>query len=142
MKSGTDAEKIVIYLTPFVLKTNLKIIIYEFDSPDSFFLTKDFPCYLEDKHEIVVLYRKTHYDIAYVDKYFEKYTKHLSSLVNLDENLRILNFDLLNKIKNSSGNTDFNINDNLIVRKQFNLADNPNNNGNYFHKYYLAKILN
>jgi hypothetical protein len=133
MKSGTDAEKIVIYLTPFVLKTNLKIIIYEFDSPDSFLLTKDFPCYLENKHEIVVLYRKTHYDIAYVDKYFEKYTKHLSSFVNLEENLRILNFDLLNKIKNSSGNSDFNINDNLIVRKQFNLADNDINKGNFFH---------
>jgi len=131
MKSCTDAEKIVIYLTPFVLKTNVKIIIYEFDSPDSFLLTKEFPCYLENKHEIVVLYRKTHYDVAYVDKYFEKYTKHLSSYVNLDENLRILSFDLLEKIRKSS-NQDFNINNILISSNQFNIADNPNNNSNNF----------
>lgn len=132
MKSGTDAEKIVIYLTPFVLKSNLKIIIYEFDSPDSFLLTKEFPCYLEDKHEIVVLYRKTHYDLAYVDKYFENYTKHLSSFVNLEENLRILTFDLLEKIRKSS-DSDFNINEDLVSQKQYNIADNPNNNGNLNH---------
>ena len=130
MKSGTDAEKIVIYLTPFVLKTDLKIIIYEFDSADSVCITKEFPCYLPEKSEIVVLYRKTHYDIAYVDKYFEKYTKHLSSFVNLDENLKVLTFELLEKIR--SNKLEFNINDNLLTQKKYNIADNPNNHGKDF----------
>ena len=94
MKCGTDAEKIVIYLTPFVLKTNLKIIIYEFDSESSC-MSKDFSCNLEDKSEILVLYRKTHYDLAYSSDFFQNNTKHLSSFVNLDENLSVLNIDLL-----------------------------------------------
>lgn len=140
MKSGTDAEKIVIYLTPFVLKMNLKIIIYEFDSADSFLLTKEFPSYLDNKHEIVVLYRKTHYDIAYQDKYFENYTKHLSSLVNLEENLRVLNFDLLEKIRHSS-DSEFNINDNFSVEKHYDIADNPNNNGYNFNLIQKINLI-
>lgn len=120
MKNGTDAEKIVIYLTPFVLKMNLKIIIYEFDSIEAVCVNKTFPCYLENNQsEIVVLYRKTHYDLVYTSDYFEKHTKHLSSFVNLDENLRILNYSLLEKLRSKSIDIDEYISD----------VQNPNNTG-------------
>ena len=105
MKSGTDAEKIVIYLTPLVLKTNLKIFIYEFDS-NPCYIIKDFPCYIEDKSEILLLYRKTHYDLYYPSKYFEVHGKYLSSLVNLEENVKVLSSELIEKIK--SNEKDFN----------------------------------
>ncbi len=128
MKSGTDAEKIVIYLTPFVLKSNIKIIIYEFDSHDSFLITKEFPCYLSDKKDdIVVLYRKTHYDIVYEDKYFEKYTKFLSSFTNLDENLRVLTFEFLKRKRKSINLDNTNENISLDLQQNYKLKDNLNN---------------
>jgi len=131
MKSGTDAEKIVIYLTPLVLKLNLKIIIYEFDSPDSFFIMKEFPCYVKECSEIALLYRKTHYDIAYIDKYFEKYTKHLSSFINFEENLKILNYELLEKIRKSV-NDELNLNEVVSCLMQNNYAENISNHDGEF----------
>lgn len=130
MKSGTDAEKIVIYLTPLVLKLNLKIIIYEFDSPESFFIMKEFPCNVNDSLEIVLLYRKTHYDIAYVDKYFEKYTKHLSSFINFEENLNVLNFELLEKIRKSAKD-ELNLNEVVNSLMQYNNDDHLSNHGEF-----------
>jgi hypothetical protein len=94
LKMGTDAEKIVIYLTPFVLKANLKIIIYEFDNNFTI-QSRDFPCYLPNKPNITLLFRKTHYDYVYSDKFFEKYTRELCFYVNVAENLKVVkNSDL------------------------------------------------
>lgn len=99
MKFGVDAEKIVIYLTPFVLKINLKIIIYEFDT-DSSVIVKDFNCGLQNKIDIILLYRKTHYDLVYSSKYFENYTKELTYFVNLDENLKVVDSILMDSLRN------------------------------------------
>jgi len=64
LKFYTYAEKIVIYLTPFVLKVDLNIIFYDFGN-DCNIQTKSFSSYLKDKPQITILYRKAHYDIAY-----------------------------------------------------------------------------
>ena len=98
LKLDVDAEKIIIYLTPFVLKTNLKIIIYEFDK-NSTVLSKEFPCYLENKHEIILLYRKTHYDLVYESKNFGVHAKELCYYVNINENLKVVNSSILSRIK-------------------------------------------
>ncbi len=72
-----DAEKVIIYLTPFVFKINLEILIYDFGYNFSV-EDKLFSCYLKDKPKISVLYRQIHYDLLYYQEYFEKYTKYLS----------------------------------------------------------------
>ncbi len=97
LKNGTDAEKIVLYLTPYIFKVNLRVIIYEFDNNSSV-LSKDFECHLENKQTITLLFRKTHYDLVYYDKYFEKHTKELCYYVNIEENLKVVkHFELESK---------------------------------------------
>ena len=98
MKLNVDAEKIVIYLTPFVLKLNMKIIIYEFDQ-NSNVLIRDFPCYLDNKQDVYLLYRKTHYDLVYEGKEFEAHAKELCYYVNLNEDLKVVKNGLLEKIR-------------------------------------------
>lgn len=163
MKLDTDAEKIVIYLTPFVLKINLQIIIYEFDT-DSNAIVKDFPSYLDNKQNICLLYRKTHYDLVYEAKNFEKYAKELCNYVNLNENLMIAKNGILdelrkggkenfeNKKKKSPGNSvvsqnEMNSNLKNINEPNINSADDSENpfpqclacKNFYLHK---ANILN
>jgi len=46
---------------------------------------KEFSCFLEGKHKIIVLYKKGHYDLIYEKSYFEKYCKHLAQYSNLYE---------------------------------------------------------
>lgn len=134
MKLSRDAEKIVIYLTPFVLKINLQIIIYEFDN-DSSVHTKDFPCYLENKPSICLLYRKTHYDLVYNSNYFGKYSKELCYFVNLEENLKVVDNRLLEDARNKNRKEEiFKIklqdlnNSTNIVNNKNELEKNPNSN--------------
>ena len=98
MQLNTDAEKIVIYLTPYVLKINLNIIMYSFDT-DSSVLKKEFSSNLNGKIEINLLYRKTHYDIIYDSYYFEKYSNFLCYYVNLDETLKVIDSKSLETYK-------------------------------------------
>ena len=120
LKLDVDAEKIIIYLTPFVLKTNIKIIIYEFDN-NSTVLSKEFPCYIDNKHEIILLFRKTHYDLIYESKNFGINSKELCYYVNLNENLKVVNSSILSrlkhnkKIKNESTGLCLDINTNPIA---------------------------
>jgi hypothetical protein len=98
LKMETEAEKIVIYLTPYVLKTNLNILIYEFDK-DSSVLVKEFPCHLDNKPEINLLYRKTHYDLIYSKSAFENSSRSLCLYVNLNENLKVVNTKYLEQMR-------------------------------------------
>lgn len=104
LKMGTDAEKIVIYLTPFVLKCDLNIIMYEFDQEESVF-AREFKCGLDKKFRIELLFRKTHYDIIYNRTYFNNFQKDFCSYVNINENIRVIDIDSLNhlrKLKNKN----------------------------------------
>jgi hypothetical protein len=125
MKMDTDAEKIVIYLTPFVLKINVKILIYEFDK-DSNVLIRDFPCYLDNRQNVNLLYRKTHYDLIYEMKYFEKFTKELCYYVNLEENLRVVKNGVLEKIRKGGNIVSSNINPLMAsnsINKNLNISE-------------------
>jgi len=67
----TDAENIIIYVTPFVLKINLEIFTFDIGKNELDKL-KTVPCYLENKHTANIIYRKVHYDLIYDKNYFEK----------------------------------------------------------------------
>lgn len=72
LKFYTCAEKLAIYLTPFVLKIDLKVIFYDF-GPECNIQTKFFSSYLPNKGCLYVFYRKAHYDICYSPEYHDRY---------------------------------------------------------------------
>ena len=95
MKTKTFAEKIVIYLTPFVFNVNMNILIYDFGingAPSSIQEKK----FLSDNDtssqiQINLLFRKAHYDIYYKQNYFEKYKIYFNILENTKEDIQIIN---------------------------------------------------
>lgn len=88
---GKDAEKIVVYITPFVLKCDVKVIIYDFESnKDDCLYVKEFKCGLNGKIQIEVLFKKTHYELTYSKEYFEQYQNLLSLYTNLNEKIKVL----------------------------------------------------
>jgi hypothetical protein len=117
-----------------VLRINLKIIIYEFDNNFTV-QSRDFPSYLDGKPNLTLLFRKTHYDYVYNDKYFEKYTKELCYFVNVAENLKVVRSTDLEQYKNRGRPVSEHIVDN-------NIAGNNQTEGqkclscgaNYLHK--------
>ena len=71
----TCAEKIAVYLTPFVLKVDLNVVFYSFGN-DCHIETKVFKCYLKRPTLMIsVLFRTGHYDVAYLNKYIEIHEK-------------------------------------------------------------------
>ena len=88
---GRDAEKIIVYITPFVLKCDLKVIIYDFESnKDNCLYVREFNCGLNDKAKIEVLFKKTHYELTYNKEYFNQHQNLLSLYTNLNENIKVL----------------------------------------------------
>ena len=74
LKFYTDAEKIVIYLTPFVLGVALNVLIYDANDDEilqNFKWEEGHGLNLSD--EINLLNRKNHYEIVYTVKEYEKY---------------------------------------------------------------------
>jgi hypothetical protein len=117
LKLYTYAEKIAIYLTPFVLNINLRIIFYDYGK-DCNIQTKDFNCYLDNKESLMILYRKAHYDIAYSKDYVDKYCKFLNHFVSFKDDLRVVDESLINYYRlNEVGQVD------LSQSKIFNKKD-------------------
>ena len=79
-----EAEMISIHLIPFVLKVDLVILTFDFINSSE--KMKDFSCFLKFKHKIIVLYKRSHYDLIYDKNYFEKNAKYLTEYSNLFEN--------------------------------------------------------
>ena len=151
LKFYTDAEKIVIYLTPFVLGIPLNVIIFDDNEEE---ILQNFK-WEEGKglnivDEINLLNRKNHYEIIYTlsdnEKYkniFENYENHKKSVVlnDIEKHLNALaknsNTDIFNgtfdikekeKINNPKtmvlkGNNLYNIDNNLVFEN-----NNTNNN--------------
>ena len=76
LKFYTCAEKIAVYLIPYILKVNLNIVFYYFGN-ECVIENKFFSCYLPGKDKIKdtinVLYRKAHYDICYTKEYYNDF---------------------------------------------------------------------
>lgn len=68
LKNYREAEKIVIYVTPYIFHCNTQIIWYEYEK--DFINCKDFVSDTQFEFSINFLYRGTHYDIIYDELFF------------------------------------------------------------------------
>ena len=83
----TDAEKIIIYLTPYIFGINLNI--YLFDGEKQFFT---YVGNMEDtfEHEITMINKIGHYEILYKNDYYEKYNEFLKNYIYFEKYSSIL----------------------------------------------------
>ena len=84
LKLYTCAEKIAVFITPYVLKINLNIVMYDY-SDKTDIQTKLFKCPLDDKGTITILFRNGHYDVCYTNQYRDKYQEYLKMFAIHDE---------------------------------------------------------
>ena len=137
LKMGTDAERIVIYCTPFVLNCDINIVMYEFDLPNDAINQKLFECFnKKTKLRIEILFRKTHYDVVYNKEYYLKYKHYLDKVswklndINIIQDIDIENMKRIQRgeevIKEEK-----NINNVYPIYDQNDNNINNNNNGNY-----------
>ena len=126
----TDAEKIVIYLTPFVINVNLKILMYEFGK-DYHIQQKDFiinPSLINTSNlntttsgsdivDICVLYKGTHYDLIYnKDDIILKNKEVTEFYKNKDEKFNYITQNLMESYKYIKSKNNQNIHiDNLLL---------------------------
>ena len=90
MKPKSFAEKIVIYITPFVFNCTLNILLYDYGE-NSFVQEKEIVGEKEGELQINLLFRKDHYDIYYKKDYYLKYSDHLDTISNIQEDITFLN---------------------------------------------------
>ena len=95
LKFYTCAEKIAVYLIPFILKVNLNIVFYYFGN-ECVIENKFFSCFLPNKDKIKdtlnVLYRKAHYDVCYNKEYYNNFQPLLDIYSNLKMSFGIDNY--------------------------------------------------
>ena len=83
------AEKIVLYIVPYVFNINMNILVYDFgiNGEKSIIREKEFSN--ENKsnleYQINLLFRKAHYDVYYKLNYYEEYKDNLDILINKKE---------------------------------------------------------
>ena len=107
MTPKTFAEKIVIYIAPYVFNCNINILVYDYgDKPyikEKIINTGKTPIFT-----INLLFRKKHYDIYYKKDFYQKYIKKLDCLPNILEKISYLKYkkpeDALNKYKENIKN--------------------------------------
>ena len=146
MKTKTFAEKLVIYITPFVFNCRLNILMYDYGA-NSFVQEKTFIGEKDSENEINLLFRKAHYDVYYKKKYFEKFSEKLELLPNIAENILFLNaknpeetFNKRNIDNNQNNNNQNNINQN--GNNQNNNNQNDNNQNNDYEKIFEEQDKN
>ena len=124
MKPKTFAEKIVLYVVPFVFNIDMKILLYDFGNQDKISRIEEKKFFNENKSklkiEIDLLYRKSHYDIYYTKKSYEDNKKILNVFLNIKENEIEKMPEKQNKKKNEKTN------DKLVI-KQNNKKENGKN---------------
>ena len=93
MKAKTFAEKIVIYITPYVFNVNMNILIYDFgiNGAPSSIQEKKFLCDNDtSKIQINLIFRKAHYDVYYKQNYYEEFKEYFNILKNTNEDIQKL----------------------------------------------------
>ena len=134
MNPKTFAEKIVVYIAPYVFNIYINILVYDFgvNGRKSVITEKKFNNEKENNFQcqINLLFRKIHYDVYYKYEFFEDYKKYLNILENKFEDINLLEQLQLeqalhenNIIKN---NNSINVNSNSI--NDNNNSINVNNN--------------
>lgn len=81
--------------------------MFDYGSKEYLIETKKFMCHLPNKNEIVALYRKCHYDVAYYRSYFDKYSKFMCTYVNLNEDIKVLNYKMVGDYRKNHESSNF-----------------------------------
>ena len=119
LKYYTFAEKLAIYITPYILKMNITIIFYDFGN-DTVILRKFFSSNLNNKESLYFLFRKAHYDICYTKEYFFSYLKYFNIHKNFSSVFYVVN---TNDIENYKKNIpDFKLDESYIFDRKQNLC--------------------
>ena len=127
----TFAEKIVIYIAPYVFNINMNILMYDYGINGAQSVIQEKKFFSDNKNnsliEINLLFRKMHYDIYYKKDYFEKYEKSFNILQNIREFIIIINKKPEKKVLPEKKIEDKKNNDD---KDKFNLFQNYNDNDN------------
>ena len=122
MKAKTFAEKIVIYITPYVFNVNMNILIYDFgiNGAESSIQEKKFlyDNNINSQIQINLIFRKAHYDIYYKQNYYEEFKNYFNILENIKENIQIINKKEKPEIKEENNLIDIDNNDDLNNNKE------------------------
>ena len=102
LKLYTDAEKIVIYLTPYIFGVKLNIFMFDGNSIQQF--NYEGKSNLDVNLEINIINKKAHYELLYSKQYYEEYKNYFDFYKN-DEN-----YESIFEIKEKKENIDNNIN--------------------------------
>ena len=121
LKFYTDAEKIVIYLTPFVLGIPLNVIIFD-DNEEEILQTFKWEegQGLNLSDEIYLLNRKNHYEIVYTQKENEKYKNIFQYYENNQRSVILSDIDKYLKLYANDNND-------KILLEAFNEGERKNN---------------
>ena len=167
LKPGKLAEKIIIYITPYVLCTKLEVVMFEME--ENWRKSFDF---VGEKNTVknlntVIIYLPGHYELIYTTEFYQRFynvfknysdfsyinqvmteikeDQKKSNQVLLDMESEITNNDFNNQNQNYTGN-----NNNFINNNGFNININGNvnvnninfNNGNNFNNGFNGNNFN
>ena len=156
LKFFTDAEKIIIYLTPFVLGLEIDVIVFDIlDDCQKFIWEGDSE--IKTDEVISILNNKNHYEIVYTQKDYEKYkslfeiyenNQNPKFLLDVDKSVNIQkeNYDVDDKnkeIQNSKANfNNLNLSTMNIIKKTFNHNQNNNNDNIRYNDKNINNLAN
>ena len=119
------AEKIVLYMAPYVFNINMNVLVYDFgiNGEKSVIQEKEF--FNENKSnfqiQVNLLFRKAHYDVYYKLNFYEDYKENLNILINRNDDI-----DKFEKENNNENHKDIEKNENENIERK-NDNDNDKN---------------
>ena len=134
MKMFQDAEKIIIYIIPFVLGINLNILFFETEEINWIKEFKYFgKCNIQIKESINVIYKNNHYETIYLEDEINKHNCLFKNYINKNNNIQFLKQtnDIENNIYLNNNLKDKNIFNNPfrdLMEKNINFYNQTNNN--------------
>ena len=139
LKLFTDAEKIVIYLTPFIFPIKLNIILFKASSNE---FIQEFYCknYNKKDYIITLINKKLHYEVIYEVNEYIKFEEYLINYTNYNiESVFLSNF--INKqFQTQKILTNNKVSNNQNDKKNYNTINNQNvvpQNQLYFYPVYI-----
>lgn len=158
LEMGKEAEKIIIYITPFVLQMNMKIFSYDFGKIENELNEFDFECpdlrknKNKSKKEIITLmYLGNHFDVTYETEYYNKFAsylreektpvKHPVLSVKID-NMPITTAGNANLNIKVNLNSNINMNNKAISQVQFNHCKTDQIQGSLNQNLYQKQTSN
>ena len=133
MSLNAFAEKIILYIAPYVFNIYMNVLMYDFgiNGENSVIQEKEF--FNENKSnlqmQVNLLFRKSHYDIYYKLNFYEDYKENLNILINKKEDINNLEKEL-----NDDNNIEKNQKDiNELIKDKNNCNNNFMNDKNVYN---------